>query len=97
MICPHKLSLNEAVIEIPSNTQFLKFSRPKLQYNQFIVKRALDAHKKQLLRISNSDFQLSNLTVLTNYLPEFPTDILTSTNEEAITLLNEGNANIGMV
>lgn len=89
--------MNEATIEIPPNTQYLKFSRPKLQYNQFIVKRALDSHKKQLLRISNPDFQFSNTSVLTNYLPEYPTDLMQNSNDEAVTLLNEGNAELGMV
>lgn len=36
-ICPHKLSLQESIIKIPPNTLYLKFSRPKLQYNQFMV------------------------------------------------------------
>ena len=97
MICPHKLSTHEAVIDIPPNTLYLKFSRPKLQYNQFMVKRAFDNHKNQLVRISNSDYQFTSLSVLTNYVPDFPADAAQGTNEEAIVLLNEGNASIGMV
>lgn len=97
MICPHKLSTHESVIEIPPHTQYLRFSRPKLQYNQFMVKRALENHKKQLVRISNSEYQFTSLSVLTNYMPDFPADALQVSNEETVQLLNEGNANIGMV
>lgn len=97
LICPHKLANHEAIIQIPTGTQYLKFSRPKLQFNQFMVKRALDSHKKQLIRISNSENQFDSIPVLTNYEPEFPVEIMQNVNDETILLLNEGNPNIGMV
>jgi hypothetical protein len=46
LICPHKMPVGETVFEVPAGTRFLKFSRPRLQYNQFMIKRSLDLFKK---------------------------------------------------
>ena len=98
MICPHKLSLSEAVIKVPVNTQFLKFSRPKLQYNQFMVKRAVDAYKKQILKIPDADIQAGeSVNMLTNYMVNYPANYYNNAEtSEVIKMLNEGNEALGM-
>lgn len=62
-----------------------------------MVKRALEVHKKQLIRISNSPNQFDSISVLTNYESEFPVELMQNVNDESILLLNEGNPSIGMV
>lgn len=98
LICPHKLSLSEAVIKVPVNTQFLKFSRPKLQYNQFMVKRAVDAYKKQILKIPDADIQAGeSVNMLTNYMVNYPANYYNNAEtSEVIKMLNEGNEALGM-
>jgi hypothetical protein len=98
LICPHKITDNELVLPLPSNAKYFRLLRPKLQYNQMIVKKALDGYKKQVGQIvPNTDLYVSeNTLVLTNYTPEF---VLRdqNQNEECIRLLNEGDPEIGMV
>lgn len=92
------MSANEAVIQVPAQTRFLKFTRPKLQFNQTVVKRALDSYKKQIAQIvPNTDLHVSeNVLVLTNYSPDYvPLDL--KINEECNRLLNEGDPEIAMV
>ncbi len=98
LICPHKMSINEMIVSIPANTIYLKFSRPKLQYNQMIVKRSLDMFKKQY-NMFNEEIELNeqdkiDTSVLTNY-PTYYSDILNE-NPESIKILSEGNPEIGM-
>ncbi len=93
------MPLNEAVIELPVDTLYLKFSRPKLQYNQFIAKRSLDTYKKQVLKYSDTQFQNSengDNIVLTNYA-QFSSSEINNDNVECIRLMNEGDPNIGLV
>ena len=93
LICPHKMPVGETVFEVPAGTRFLKFSRPRLQYNQFMIKRSLDQFKK-----SDSKFQQSSTTiVLTNYKAQYPQDIVQYQSRESLNILNEGNPEIGMV
>ena len=57
-ICPHKLSANEAaVIQVPAQTTFLRFARPKLQYNRYIVTKSLDTYKRKVLRMSDEQIR----------------------------------------
>jgi hypothetical protein len=97
LICPHKMSINEMIVSVPTNTIYLKFTRPKLQYNQVIVKRSLDMFKKQHLfndeNEPNEQGEL-NAPVLTNYLTYY-SDILNE-NPDSIKILSEGNPEIGM-
>lgn len=97
LICPHKIAMNEDVFEIPANTRYLKFTRPKLQFTQNLVKRGLELYKKQVARISDPSLQMSEANILTNYLNEFPAEIESKLREESIRGLNEGNPSIGMV
>jgi hypothetical protein len=98
LICPHKITENEVVLPLPNNAKFLRVLRPKLQYNQLIVKKALEGYKKQVAQIvPNTDLFIGeNTLVLTNYTPEF---VLRdqNQNEECIRLLNEGDPDVGMV
>jgi len=96
LVCPHKITLNETIVSIPAETIFLKFSRPKLQYNQVIVKRSLDMFKTQYMvnhEIDSNDQDQLNATVLTNYLVGYSD---TNENIESIKILSEGNPEIGM-
>ena len=101
LICPHKLSCNEAIIQIPPNTIFLKFSRPKLHYNQYLVKRALDAFKKFELKLPENDIQHGQqASVMTNYKADYtqdPNPSNLSKSAYSIKLLKEGDADIGFV
>lgn len=93
LICPHKMSVNETVLDIPNGTRFLKFSRPRLQYNQFMIKRSLDQYKK-----NDTKFQTNtNSVVLTNYKAQYPDDVGQYQDRESLNILSEGNPDIGMV
>ncbi len=95
LICPHKLSLGEVVVNVSEGTKMLRFSRPKLQYNQFMIKRSLDAFKR-----NESKFQVgtsSQTAVLTNYATHFQQDMSRFQNRESLNILVEGNSDIGMV
>ena len=100
LICPHKLALNDAIIQVPPNTCVLKFSRPKLFYNQFLVRRALDGFKR-MITLPDNDVQVGkNTSVLTNYKCEYSADPNASNetkNADAIRMLKLGNGEIGFV
>lgn len=83
----------EAIIKLPNNTNYLKFSRPKLKINQNLVKRALDSYKKP-----DTAYQVGeNSIVLTNYKTKYPTIQKDELNRETVSLLSQGNPEIGMV
>jgi hypothetical protein len=89
----HKLSLDETIIKLPANTAYLKFSRPKLNFNQNLVKRSIDNFKKQ-----ENEFQINeNSIVLTNYKTKYPELEKDDLNRESVNLLDQGNPDIGMV
>jgi hypothetical protein len=95
LICPHKLSLAEVVVDVPEGTKMLRFSRPKLQYNQFMIKRSLDSFKK-----NEAKYQVGasgQTVVLTNYKTYFQQNMSRLQNRESLNILVEGNADIGMV
>lgn len=89
--------MNEDVLEVPVGTRYLKFTRPRLQFNQNLVRRGLEVYKKQVARISSVDLHMSAGNILTNYANEFPAEIESKLRDESIRGLNEGNPNIGMV
>jgi hypothetical protein len=96
LICPHKLSLNECIIKIPPLTNYLKFFRPKLKYNEFTVKRALDIFKMNQLKMNEADLQYTeNTAVMTNYISEYTNKA--NKDLDALKTLDEGNPKIGMV
>lgn len=97
LICPHKLAMNEDVFEVPAQTRYLKFTRPKLQFNQNLVRRGLEVYKRQAARIADVSMHMSDANILTNYMNEFPTEVEPKLREESIRGLNEGNPSIGMV
>jgi hypothetical protein len=66
--------MNESVLKLPNETKFLRFKRISLKYNQFIVKRAINAFRKvDLVKFPNYDENYGKFsTVLTNYITDFP-------------------------
>ena len=62
------------------------------------MKRAVDAYKKQVLKLSDADIQSSeNVNMLTNYMVDYPVNYFSSRNKDATRILNDGNAELGMV
>ncbi len=58
----------------------------------------MDAYKKQVLKLSDADIQSSdNINMLTNYMVDYPINYFDSKNKDATRVLNEGNAELGMV
>lgn len=95
-ICPHKLTVNESVFELPQNISFIKFVRPKLQYNPQVVKQSIDNYKKNEYKNAGMDFQTGNFGVaMTNYPASYPF----SENDDnfVMKVLREGNSDVGFV
>jgi hypothetical protein len=93
--------MNEAVIQVPPNTCYLKFSRPRLHYNQFLVRRALEGFRRLENKLPDNDMQVGKHTsVLTNYkniYSQDPNPINETKNADSIRLLKLGNSEIGFV
>ena len=86
----------ESVFKLPAQTCFIKISRPKIHYNQAVVKQAVEIFKKHEYKIPGSDFQPGEHSiVLTNYPTKYTTEY--DENNETLKILNEGNTDAGFV
>ncbi len=96
LICPHKVVGFETVLKLPSQTTCIKIVRPRIHYNQAVVKQAVELFKKSEFKIPGSDLQSGeHCVVLTNYPAKYSTDY--SENNETLRMLNEGNQEAGFV
>jgi hypothetical protein len=81
---------------LPKNTSFIKFVRPKLQYNPQVVKQSIENFKKNEYKNAGMDFQMGNFgATMTNYPASYPL----SENDDnfAMKMLREGNSEFGFV
>ena len=70
--------------------------RPKIHYNQVVVKQAVELFKKSEFKIPGIDLQPGEFgVVLTNYPAKYMEEY--GDDNESIKMLNEGNPDAGFV